>query len=134
MGRPKGFYSEGRGKRRKVRPISARTGRRRARSTWDKSTIARTTGKASEEKYWMKEAFKEEKKGALHRELGIPEDQTIPYTLLDAIDKAEVGDVVENPTTIGKRRIPVSRRTKQRVTLARTAVRVTGVRTGRSAQ
>jgi len=37
------------------------------------------------------EMFEGLDKGALHRELGIPEDQTIPETTLDEIINAEVG-------------------------------------------
>ena len=51
------------------------------------------------------------KKGALHRQLKIPEDQDIPKQLLRKLKKAEVGDSVVykkknyNVTTLMKRRV-----------------------------
>lgn len=42
-------------------------------------------------KYWMQEAFPENTKGALHRQLGIPQGQDIPKSLLRGINNAGIG-------------------------------------------
>jgi len=54
---------------------------------------------------WMSEAFQPETKGALHRELGVPEDEPIPASKL-AIKPSD------------------SPRTKKRKTLAKTASKI----------
>ena len=59
------------------------------------------------------------KKGALHRQLGVPLDEKIPVGLLDVIIKAEVGDVVRNSAKVGFRRIRVTRKIERRAILAR---------------
>jgi len=60
------------------------------------------------------------KKGALHRQLGIPEDVKIPQALLDAIMRAEIGETITNPTDVGKKKIKVTRLLKRRVQTAMT--------------
>lgn len=65
------------------------------------------------------------KKGALSRQLDIPEEDNIPMTLLYAIIKAKVGTTIINPTKSGKKRIKVTRLLKRRATLARTFKRIT---------
>jgi hypothetical protein len=69
-------------------------------------------------KKWIQKAIK--KKGALSRQLDIPEEQNIPISLLGKIKKAKIGSVVKNPTGVGKKRIKVTRLVKQRATLAHT--------------
>ena len=64
------------------------------------------------------------KKGALSRQLGIPEEENIPITLLEKIRKAEIGTVIRNPTRTGKRRIKVTRKLKRRAVLALTLKRM----------
>jgi len=59
------------------------------------------------------------KKGALSRQLNIPEKKNIPLTLLNKIITAEAGQTIRNPTTIGKRRIKVTRLLERRAILAR---------------
>ncbi|MAG02785.1 hypothetical protein CMI42_05590 [Candidatus Pacearchaeota archaeon] len=59
-----------------------------------------------------------EKPGTLHRQLGIGIDGKIPFTLLRAIMRAEVGDQVKNPSKSGKRVIFVTRLLKKRANLA----------------
>lgn len=59
------------------------------------------------------------KKGALSRQLGIPEKENIPFTLLDKIIAAKAGQTITNPTKTGKRRIKVTRLLEQRAILAR---------------
>lgn len=60
------------------------------------------------------------KKGALSRQLGIPEQQNIPMTLLAKIKRTEVGTRITNPTKTGKRRITVTSLLKKRAVLAHT--------------
>lgn len=52
-------------------------------------------------------------KGGFHRSLGIPQGVRIPKSLVQRILKAEVGDVVTNPTSIGKKRIKVTTKVKR---------------------
>lgn len=67
-------------------------------------------------KRWIQSAIK--KPGALSRQLGIPEEDKIPVTLLRKINNAKVGTVIKNPTKKGKRRIKVTRLLKWRASLA----------------
>lgn len=60
------------------------------------------------------------RKGALSRQLEIPEEENIPVTLLNAIWYAEIGDTIQNPTKSGKRTIKVTRLLKKRAVLALT--------------
>ena len=55
------------------------------------------------------------KPGALHRQLGIPRATRIPTTLLRTIIRADTGDVVKNPTKVGKRRYRVTTLMQRRV-------------------
>ena len=64
------------------------------------------------------------KPGRLHFDLGIPKEEKIPMKLLDAIVKAEAGDVIKNPVKIGKRKILVTRKIEQRAILARNLKRL----------
>jgi hypothetical protein len=58
------------------------------------------------------------KKGALSRQLGIPEKMDIPMTLLRTIVRAKAGDTITNPTRIGRRRIKVTRLLERRAIFA----------------
>jgi hypothetical protein len=58
-------------------------------------------------------------KGALSRQLGIPEKENIPMTLLNKIISAEPGDTITNPTKKGYRKIKVTRLMERRCILAR---------------
>lgn len=59
------------------------------------------------------------KKGALSKQLGIPEKDNIPMTLLNKIIAAKAGDTIKNPTMSGHRRIKVTRLLERRAILAR---------------
>lgn len=59
------------------------------------------------------------KKGALSRQLGIPEKENIPMTLLNKIIAAKAGQTIINPTKTGKRRIKVTHLLERRSILAR---------------
>lgn len=59
------------------------------------------------------------KKGALSRQLGIPEKDNIPMSLLNKIIKAKAGQTITNPTKSGKRRIKVTRLIERRSIMAR---------------
>jgi len=59
------------------------------------------------------------KKGALSKQLGIPEEENIPKTLLDEIIQAKAGDKIKNPTKIGKKSIKVTRLMERRAIMAR---------------
>lgn len=64
------------------------------------------------------------KKGALSRQLKIPEKQNIPMTLLNKIIKAKAGDTIINPTKSGLRKIKVTRLLERRSILARNLKRM----------
>jgi len=68
----------------------------------------------------MKEAFSGNK-GALHRQLKIPQDKKIPTTLLQEIKGTPLGQRAHNPTKVGVRNIKVTRLLKQRATPVLTA-------------
>ena len=68
-------------------------------------------------KGWIQKAVN--KPGTLHRQLEIPEDKKIPLILLNKIIKAKAGDVITNPSKVGKRRIKVTRLLERRAILAR---------------
>jgi len=72
-------------------------------------------------KRWIKKA--QLKKGALSRQLGIPEKDNIPFTLLEKIKKAEIGETIKNPTKLGKQEIKVTNKLKKRAVLALTMKR-----------
>lgn len=59
------------------------------------------------------------KKGALSRQLKIPQKDNIPKTLLDKIIEAKAGDTIRNPTKSGRRIIKVTRKLERRAILAR---------------
>jgi len=60
------------------------------------------------------------KKGALSRQLGIPEEKDIPITLLNKIIETPIGKTIRNPTKRGKRLIRVTPLLKRRAVLAKT--------------
>lgn len=58
------------------------------------------------------------KKGALSRQLEIPERDNIPLILLRKIKVTPIGRTIMNPTSKGKRRIRVTALLKKRVVFA----------------
>ena len=64
------------------------------------------------------------KKGALSRQLDVPEKKNIPMKLLNKIIKAKAGDIITNPTSVGKRKIKVTRKLERRAILARNLKRI----------
>ena len=68
-------------------------------------------------KRWIQKAIS--RPGRLHSALEIPEKEKIPMTLLNAIIRAKAGDTIKNPTSVGKKRILVTRKIEQRAILAR---------------
>ncbi len=71
-------------------------------------------------KLWIQEAIRKGRKGALSRQLGIPEKDNIPIALLRAIKHADIGETVDNPTVKGKKWIKITRLLKHRGNLALT--------------
>lgn len=59
------------------------------------------------------------KKGTLSKQLGIPQKDNIPMSLLNKIISAKAGQTVKNPTKIGKSKIKVTRLIERRAILAR---------------
>ncbi|MBS3076348.1 hypothetical protein J4481_01235 [Candidatus Pacearchaeota archaeon] len=68
-------------------------------------------------KRWIQQAI--HRPGRLHLDLEIPEGTKIPMTLLNAIIKAKAGDTIKNPTSVGKKKILVTRKIEQRAILVR---------------
>ena len=64
------------------------------------------------------------KKGALSKQLGIPEKKNIPKTLLLKIKGAKTGTTIKNPTAKGKKNIPVTPKLKKRANLALTLKKI----------
>jgi len=64
------------------------------------------------------------KKGALSRQLDIPEEKNIPMSLLNKIVSAKAGQTITNPTKLGKRRIKVTRLLERRAIMARNLKRL----------
>ncbi len=64
------------------------------------------------------------KKGMLSRQLGIPERQNIPSSLLTKIIRSKAGNTITNPTKSGKRRIKVTRLLERRAILAQTLKKI----------
>jgi hypothetical protein len=54
------------------------------------------------------------KRGALHRQLGIPPGKKIPKTLAIKITHAETGEYIKNPTKVGDARIKVTPKMRKR--------------------
>lgn len=69
-------------------------------------------------KLWIQGANVMGHKGALSGELGIPVEDDIPFTLLEAIVGAKIGGVVVNPTQSGHARFRVTPLLKKRSVLA----------------
>ena len=70
--------------------------------------------KKRKDSFWISEAVGK-KPGALHRQLNIPKHKKIPITLMRCILAADTGDVVKNPTKVGRRRYRVTTLMQQRV-------------------
>ncbi|HEX9740620.1 MAG TPA: hypothetical protein VGA29_07580 [Ignavibacteriaceae bacterium] len=60
------------------------------------------------------------KPGSLSRQLGIPVKEKIPISLLDKIIHARAGQIITNPTKMGKKRVKVTKLLERRAILART--------------
>lgn len=58
------------------------------------------------------------KVGAFSRQVGVPVNKNIPKVLLTRIIKARPGEVVVNPSSIGKPRIKVTRLLERRANFA----------------
>lgn len=69
-------------------------------------------------KKWIQKA--NIKKGALHKQLGIPQDKKVPSTLLNKISAAKTGTTIKNPTKTGRKSIKVTTQLKRRAALAKT--------------
>lgn len=64
------------------------------------------------------------KKGALSKQLNIPEKKNIPITLLNKIIAAKAGQTIRNPCKIGYKKIKVTRKLERRAILARNLKRI----------
>lgn len=63
---------------------------------------------------WIQKALRR-KPGALRRQLGIPKGEKIPVSLMRRILAADTGEVVKNPTKVGKRKYKVTTLLQRRV-------------------
>ena len=71
---------------------------------------------------WIQKAI--HKPGKLHSDLGIVKGTKIPMSLLNTIVKAKAGQTITNPTSVGKKKIKVTRKIEQRAILARNLKRM----------
>ena len=99
----------------KVRKHTRKIGRKRVR-------VRAHTRKTNKRKnsFFIQNALKHGRPGALSKQLGIQTEDKIPMTLLNKIIKAESGDTIRNPTTKGKKTIKITRKLERRAILART--------------
>jgi hypothetical protein len=67
-------------------------------------------------KRWIQRAIV--RPGTLSKALDIPDKENIPVTLLKRIVKASSGDMIKNPTKIGRKRIKVTRSLERKAILA----------------
>ena len=79
---------------------------------------------ANKKSFWIPRGKDGIKKGALSRQLGIPEKENIPMQLLVDIKAARVGTVLRNRHGIGYREIKVTALIKKRANLAMTLKRI----------
>ncbi|MBI2449062.1 hypothetical protein HYV49_02075 [Candidatus Pacearchaeota archaeon] len=68
------------------------------------------------------------KKDVFSNQLGIPPKQKIPMSLLNRIIAAKPGDMVKNPSKIGKKSIKVTPLLKKRAILVRNLKRISEAR------
>ena len=73
-------------------------------------------------KRWIQRAI--HRPGKLHSDLGISKDEKIPMKLLDTVVRAKAGQTISNPTSVGKKKIKVTRKLEQRAILARNLKRI----------
>jgi len=73
-------------------------------------------------KRWIQRAI--HRPGKLHSDLSVPKGTKIPMTLLDKIINAKAGQIITNPSKVGKKRIKVTRKIEQRAILARNLKRI----------
>jgi hypothetical protein len=79
---------------------------------------------------WIQKALGR-RPGALRRQLGIKKERPIPRTLLVKVAKADVGDIVRNPTSVGRRQYRVTRLLKRRAVPVLTVHRLRRRRRGK---
>lgn len=94
--------------------------------TMDVSAMDFLSGELHEQEKWIQQAVDPEDEGALSRQLGIPEEENIPMSLLNAIIDAEDGETISNPTDTGSSTITVTSKMKQRANFARNVKKSTG--------
>ncbi len=68
-------------------------------------------------KRWIQKAV--HKPGKLHSDLSVPKEKKIPMILLNKIIGAKAGETITNPTSVGRKKIKVTRKIEQRAILAR---------------
>ena len=68
--------------------------------------------------YFMQDVAETGKKGALRAQLRIPKHKKIPCTLLNRIKTTKIGEVIKNPTQIGKQEMRITRLLKRRAVMA----------------
>jgi len=71
---------------------------------------------------WIQKAIS--RPGTLHKNLEIPKDKKIPIVLLNKIISAKAGDTITNPTSVGKKKIKVTRKLERKAILARNLKRI----------
>jgi len=74
---------------------------------------------------WITETVSRHKKGSLHRILGVPPKEKIPYTLLEKIRNTPIGTTIDNPVQSGKDKIKVTKLVKQRAVWGLNLKRIT---------
>lgn len=70
------------------------------------------------EEYWIPRSVNEHKKGSLHRMVGVPASEPIPFTFLQEIVDTPIGEHAKNPTQTGIKKIKVTHLVKARANWA----------------
>ena len=73
-------------------------------------------------KRWIQKAI--HRSGKLHSNLSVSKGTKIPMVLLNKIVAAKAGETVTNPTSVGRKKIKVTRQLEQRAILARNLKRI----------
>jgi hypothetical protein len=73
---------------------------------------------------WIPGALEHHKEGSLHRMLGVPKSEPIPFMLADKTCHTPVGKTFKNPVQTGDNKIKVTLLKKRRACLALTLKRI----------
>ena len=74
--------------------------------------------------YWIPKSVNKHKKGSLHRMMGVPKSEPIPFMLVNEACETPIGEKYKNPTQTGKKSGKVTPLLKKRACWGRTLKRI----------